>query len=222
MTVVDATPPVVVAKQNIVISVTSASTNGAGLAKLYAESVDNGSYDGCSNEVKLEVRRDEDNCDVRGNATYNADGHPQDGSPNPNSPQYDPDGGEYVKFCCEDLTNAVVDVDGDGENDPGYVKVWLRVWDDGDMDGIYGTPGDNYNEAWAYVKVEDKLAPAIQCPADVTLTCDMDYEDLDMTGRASAFGACGELDVEYNDIIVNLNSCNEGFVRRRWTVVGQK
>ncbi len=221
VTVIDSTPPVVVAKQNVVISVTSGSTNGAGLAKLYAESIDNGSYDGCSDEVKLEVRRDEDNCDIRGNATYNADGHPQDGSPNPNSPSYDPDGGEYVKFCCEDLTNATVDVNGDGELDAGYVKVWLRVWDDGDMDGIYGTAGDNYNEAWAYVKVEDKLAPAITCPPDVTLTCDMDYTDLNMTGSASAYGSCGGVDVEYNDIIINLNSCNEGFVRRRWSVVGR-
>ncbi len=221
VTVIDSTPPVVVAKQNVVISVTSGSTNGAGLAKLYAESIDNGSYDGCSNEVKLEVRRDEDNCDIRGNATYNADGHPQDGSPNPNSPSYDPDGGAYVKFCCEDLTNATVDVNGDGELDAGYVKVWLRVWDDGDMDGIYGTAGDNYNEAWAYVKVEDKLAPAITCPPDVTLTCDMDYTDLNMTGSASAYGSCGGVDVEYNDIIINLNSCNEGFVRRRWSVVGR-
>ncbi len=221
VTVIDSTPPVVVAKQNVVISVTSGSTNGAGLAKLYAESIDNGSYDGCSNEVKLEVRRDEDNCDIRGNATYNADGHPQDGSPNPNSPSYDPDGGEYVKFCCEDLTNATVDVNGDGELDAGYVKVWLRVWDDGDMDGIYGTAGDNYNEAWAYVKVEDKLAPAITCPPDVTLTCDMDYTDLNMTGSASAYGSCGGVDVEYNDIIINLNTCNEGFVRRRWSVVGR-
>ncbi len=221
VTVIDSTPPVVVAKQNVVISVTSGSTNGAGLAKLYAESIDNGSYDGCSNEVKLEVRRDEDNCDIRGNATYNADGHPQDGSPNPNSPSYDPDGGAYVKFCCEDLTNATVDVNGDGELDAGHVKVWLRVWDDGDMDGIYGTAGDNYNEAWAYVKVEDKLAPAITCPPDVTLTCDMDYTDLNMTGSASAYGSCGGVDVEYNDIIINLNTCNEGFVRRRWSVVGR-
>jgi len=219
-TVVDGTPPVAVAKQNIVISLTSSGTSNTGLAKLYAESVDNGSHDGCT-DIKLEVRRDEDNCDIRGNDTYNADGHPQDGSPNPNSPSYDPDGGAYVKFCCDDITNAVVDVNGDGENDPGYVRVWLRVWDDGDMDGIFGTAGDNYNETWTYVKVEDKLAPAIVCPPDVTLTCDMDYTDLNMTGRADGYASCGGIDVEYNDIIVNLNSCNEGFVRRRWNIVGR-
>lgn len=137
-TVVDGAPPVAVAKQNIVISLTSSGTGTDGLAKLYAASVDNGSHDGCTG-VKIEIRRDEDNCDIRGNDTYNADGHPQDGSPNANSPSYDSDGGAYVKFCCNDITNSVVDVNGDGENDPGYVQVWMRVWDDGDMDGVYGT-----------------------------------------------------------------------------------
>lgn len=219
-TVVDGTPPVAVAKQNIVISLTSSGTSNDGLAKLYAESVDNGSHDGCTG-IKIEVRRDEDICDIRGNDTYNADGHPQDGSPNPNSPSYDPDGGAYVKFCCEDITNSSVDVNGDGENDPGYVKVWMRVWDDGDMDGVYGSAGDNYNETWTFVKVEDKLAPAIVCPPDVTLTCDMDYTDLNMTGSANGYASCGGIDVEYNDIIVNLNTCNEGFVRRRWSIVGR-
>ena len=221
VTVADLTPPVVVAKQNVVISLTSGSTSEDGLAKLFVESIDNGSFDGCSNEVKLEIRRDVDGCDVRGNDTYNADGHPQDGSPNPLSPNFDSDEGAFVKFCCDDITAELVDVNGDGVNDAGYHKVWLRVWDDGDMDGTFGSDGDNFNEAWAYVKVEDKLAPAIQCPPDVTLTCDMDYTDLDMTGSASAFGSCGGVDVEYNDIIINLNTCNEGFVRRRWNVVGR-
>jgi len=219
-TVVDGAPPVAVAKQNIVISLTSSGTGTDGLAKLFAASVDNGSHDGCT-DVKIEIRRDDDICDIRGNDTYNADGHPQDGSPNPNSPSYDPDGGAFVKFCCDDITNSVVDVNGDGENDPGYVKVWMRVFDDGDMDGIFGTAGDNYNETWTFVKVEDKLAPAIVCPPDVTLTCDMDYTDLDMTGSANGFASCGGIDVEYNDIIINLNTCNEGFVRRRWNIVGR-
>ena len=125
-----------------------------------------------------------------------------------------------MKFCCEDLTNATVDVDNDGELDAGYVEVWMRVWDDGDMDGVYGSSGDNYNETWAYVKVEDKLAPAIVCPPDITITCADDYTDTSVTGVASAYGSCGGVEVEYNDIIVNLNSCNEGFVRRRWNVVG--
>ena len=212
--------PTVVLKQNIVVALSSTSTSGEAMATLHAESVDNGSFNPCS-LIKLEIRREEDLCGISGNATYNADGHPNDGDPDPSSADYDPDDGQSVKFCCDDATSTLYDVDGDGMNDIGYIKVWMRVWDDSDMDGLFGTAGDNYNEAWTFVKVEDKLAPAITCPPNVTLTCDMDYTDLNLTGTASAFGSCGEEEVEYNDIIINLNTCNEGFVRRRYNVVGR-
>ena len=216
VTVLDGAPPVAVVKQNIVVSLTSSNTSNDGFAKIYVPSVDNGSHDGCT-DVRMEIRRDSDNCDIRGNATY-------DGNQNhPNDANLDPDGGAYVKFCCADLSAADYDVDGDGTNDAGYVKVWLLVWDDANMNGVIGdgTGEDNFNESWAYVKVEDKLAPQIVCPADVDLTCDEDYTDIGVTGSAQGFASCGAIDVEYNDIIVNLNSCNEGFVRRRWNIAGQ-
>jgi subtilisin-like proprotein convertase family protein len=218
ITTVDATPPIAIALQNVVVSLTSSEGNG--VAKVFAQSFDDGSYDGCS-DVKIEIRREEQTCGVLGNLTYNADGHPEDGSLNPNSPSYDPDEGAFVKFCCDDIYAAVVDIDDDGELDAGYHKVWMRVWDDGDADGLFGTDGDNYNEAWAFVKVEDKLDPTINCPPDVTITCDVDYTDLNITGSAIGFGSCDDAQVEYNDIIINLNTCNEGFVRRRWNVVGR-
>lgn len=222
ITTLDQTPPVAIAKTNLVVSLTGPSSGGDGIAKIFAESVDNFSFDGCSH-VRLEIRRDEDVCDLSGNTTYNANGHFQDGSSNPNSPNFDPDEGAYVKFCCEDITNATVDINDDGELDPGYVRVWLRVFDDGNMNGIAGDNdgGDNFNETWVYVKVEDKLSPSIICPPDVTLTCDSDYADLNVVGSGEAFSSCGSANVEYNDIIVNLNTCNEGFLRRRWNVVGR-
>ena len=212
--------PVAVAKQNIEIALSSGGGNGDITAKIYAESIDNGSYDICS-DVKLEIRRDIDNCGISGNATYNADGHLYDGSPNPASPVYDTDDGDFVKFCCDDLYTATVDVNGDGVLDPGYVRVWLRVWNDADADGSFGSAGDNYNETWTNVKIIDLLPPVITCPADVTLTCDMNYTDLSLTGTATAIGLCGEVDVEYHDIIVNVNSCGEGFVLRRYNPIGR-
>ena len=211
VSVVDQTAPVAVAKQNIVVSLTQAH-NGQGQAKIFANSVDNGSHDGCTG-VRLEIRRDNDECGVVGNDTYNNDGHPDDAS-------NDFDQGQFVKFCCEDLTHAEVDVDGDGILDTGYIKVWLRVWDDGDMNGQYGSSGDNYNETWAFVKVEDKLDPIINCPPDISIDCDEDYNNLNTVGEATATTTCGDVDVEYTDIINTLNTCNVGLIVRRWSVVG--
>jgi len=213
VTVSDRTAPVAIAKQNVVVSLTH-GVDGSGIAKVFAPSIDNGSHDGCTN-VKLEVRRDTDLCDIRGNATYNADGHPQDGNSNPNSPGFDPDNGAFVSFCCADI-DQVDPVTGVGF---GLVKVWLRVWDDGDMDGIFGSAGDNYNETWAQVRVENKLAPKIVCPANITIDCDRDPEDTTITGVATAAATCGTATVTFVDT-PNLNACGIGTISRRWSIVG--
>lgn len=211
VTVTDETAPVAIAKQNIVISLTQAA-NGQGTAKLYAPSIDNGSHDGCTG-VKLEIRRNNDECNINGNDTYNNDGHTFDNN-------NDTDNGKWVKFCCEDLTNAEIDIDGDGVLDPGYVKIWMRVWDDGDMNGAYGTSGDNFNETWAFVKVEDKLNPSIQCPIDVIISCEDDADDLSLTGTATGSFTCAGADVIYNDIVDNVNTCGVGSIVRRWSIEG--
>jgi len=205
VTVIDNVAPVAVAKEFIVVSLTT-----QGQAKIFAASVDNGSHDGCS-DVHIEIRRDRDNCDINGNTTYDNTGHPQD------SPT-DTDEGDFVKFCCEDATTLEVDVDGDGELDRGYVKVWLRVWDDGDMNGVFGSENDNYNEAWSFIKVDDKLPATIVCPPDAYINCDDDEDYLDLTGTAVASATCGDLDVDYTDSD-NLNSCNVGVITRTWFVV---
>ncbi len=206
--IVDQTPPNAVATQNIVVSLTYGGVDG-GLAKLFNTSVDNGSHDGCT-PVTLEIRRDTDNCGIPGNKTFNAGNHPNDGNNNPNSANYDTDNGEFVKFCCEDIYGSSgVDEDGDGINDYAIIKVWLRVWDD----------NGNYNETWTDVRVEDKLAPAIVCPADVVIDCDDDPTNLTLTGTASAYNACDNAQVTYTDAN-NINNCNYGFINRKWSVVG--
>ena len=206
VSVLDLTAPVAVAKEHIVVSLTS--SGGIGQAKIYAASVDNGSHDGCT-PVHLEIRRDTDNCDIDGNTTYNNDGHLLD------SPT-DSDDGQYVKFCCEDLT----DVDPDGVS-YGRVKVWLRVWDDGDQNGVYGSAGDNYNETWAMVRVDDKLPATITCPANVTVECTVDVYDLSLTGNATAKLTCGTAAVDYTDLSDTRTGCGDGEIVRRFFIVDQ-
>ncbi|MEZ4911712.1 MAG: T9SS type A sorting domain-containing protein [Saprospiraceae bacterium] len=219
VTILDQTAPVAVAKQHIVISLTTGG-EGDGIAKLFAQSVDNGSYDSCT-PVHIELRReeipnrDEDGCGYTGNLTYNDDGHPNDGSSDPADPDYDPDHGAYVKFCCADISNR------EGAVPYGIVKVWMRVWDDGNMSGVYGDVvdglSDNYNETWVEVRVEDKLTPIILCPANVTVNCDDDIHDLAITGQATAYSNCLNLATEYTDTEF-LTGCNTGYVLRTWKI----
>lgn len=210
--VIDDAPPVPITLQNVVVGITSASSDENGYGKLYVSAIDNGSYDGCT-DVKVEIRRDTDPCGFDGNSTFNNNGDVNDTID-------DLDDGQYVQFCCQDLYNTDLDVDGDGTNDVGYVKVWIRVWDDANGDGVPGTQGDLFNEVWSYVKVEDKLNPVITCPADITLTCADDIYNLNETGEAYAYGSCGPAEVEYEDISNNLNACGDGVLIRRWRIVG--
>jgi hypothetical protein len=203
LTVIDDVAPVAIAKQYTVISLSNVedfdeSGDLDGIAKMYAESLDNGSYDRCT-DVHLEIRRDgvyssrgtltdypvdrSYPCGEVGNDSYNDDGHSWD-IPSDSNTSVDPDEGAYVKFCCRDLSEEVVDANGDGEVDEadrGYHKVWLRVWDNADMsvdsDGnpTYGTAGDHYNDTWGFVKVEVAEPPILEV-IDASIPCNWPYE----------------------------------------------
>lgn len=209
VSVIDKTPPVAVTIQYIVVTLTNGGdpSSPAGQAKIKPESIDNGSHDGCG-PVYLEIRRLSDACGIDGNSTFNNDGHEND------SPT-DPDDGQFVKFCCADLT----DMSADGVPF-GLVDVELRVWDDGDMDGVYGSAGDNYAINWSTIRVEDKLAPALLCPPDVTVSCADDCDDLNLVGSATAYSTCGLADVEYTDTD-DTNTCGIGTITRRWSITGR-
>ena len=212
VTVVDATPPVAVTKQDIVVSLIPNPSNQfePGLTKIFASNIDNGSFDGCG-PVKLEIRRDSNACGAIGNATYNNDGHPNDDDD-------DPDNGEFVTFCCQDLDDFGVDPDGDGINDYAQIRVWLRVFDDGDGDGVFGSEGDNFSEVWSFVRLEDKSRPAILCPSNVVIQCDSDADDLSLTGEATAASACAPNAVTFTDE-VDLTNCRVGTITRTFSVV---
>jgi hypothetical protein len=237
ITVVDRVAPVASAKEYITVSLTkSGDTDISGVAKIFAHQIDNGSYDNCTG-IKLEIRRDDEapaclnlgdqydhdnnpntpSIPWNNNRTYNNDGHLQD---NVN----DTDGGEYVKFCCEDRGKDI--------------KVWLRVWDDASGDGIYGNEGDNYNETWAIAHVEDKIVPKFTCKPDVAIDCDRDSGSIteynfqtasgpftSVIGKVPASllptveGICSEYDLEFRDA-GSLSTCNTGTFTRTYRVKG--
>jgi len=227
VTIYDTTPPTPVATQNIIINLT---TNGEPTAtgKLFADSVDDGSHDSCS-DVKIEIRRESIACGYSGNGTFNSDGHPQDGSPNPNSSLYDFDDGEFVKFCCDDIDQ----IDPVTGVEFGIVQVMMRVFDDGNQTGFFGDfvdkngdgdvtdagEYDNYNETWVDVRVEGKSVASIVCPPDVTLNCDMDYTDPLNIGEATTLALCGSASSSVA-FTPQLDACGEGFVIATYTVEG--
>jgi hypothetical protein len=100
---------------------------------------------------------------------------------------------ECITFRCRDV----------GEN-----KVFLRVTD------IYG----NSNVCWANVYVEDKAEPKITCPSDVTVHCDVNVNDPDLTGGyPDVLDNCADLTPTFSDERDQYN-CPTGVITRTWTV----
>jgi len=199
--VLDSTPPVAITKERIVVNLTS-SFDGTSIAKIFPIDIDNSSYDGCS-DVYLEIRRDDEvdcgNIGIDGhnnNSTYNNNEGPNSLN-HPNDDRDDTDDGQFVKFCCEDINPDNVDPNTGFAY--GEVKVWLRVWDDGDMDGNFGTAGDNYNESWSTVRVEDKLGPQIACPPDIRINCFDDFNNYTNTGYPTLSTSCVGAEACTND-----------------------
>ncbi len=216
VSVQDATPPVAITKQDIVISLVPSPGNPGepGITKMFAGSVDNGSFDGCG-DIKLEIRRDVEACGILSNLTFNND------TIHSNDDTLDLDDGKFIQFCCNDLVEFGVDENGDGINDYAQIKVWLRVWDDGDSDGEFGSQGDNYSEVWSYVRLEDKSRPTIVCPADININCDGDVFDMSLMGRAQGYNSCGDMGTSYLDENF-LTRCDEGTIERTWFVLGNE
>ncbi len=162
----DGVSPVAVAKEQVVATLLSAGGDCA--AKVRANSIDNNSYDACSNDnVLLEVKRFNDH-----DSTYAG----------------------HVELNASDLT----DVDSRGISF-GIVKVALRVWDDGDGNGVPGTAGDNFNIAWTNVRIEDKNTDIFaECGLTrIEVDCDAFMPDLIETYKPTVSKAgCVEADID--------------------------
>ncbi|MEL7021325.1 MAG: HYR domain-containing protein, partial [Bacteroidota bacterium] len=106
-------------------------------------------------------------------------------------------GGEYVEqlvFTCEDVARSPI-------------PLTFRVTD------VSG----NYRECAMEVYIVDTDAPAMTCPADMTIGCEVDYRDTGLTGVATGVDACGIEEITHSDV-TQLNACGLGTVTRLWRV----
>lgn len=101
--------------------------------------------------------------------------------------------GAQVKFCCEDISTPVM--------------VEMRVTD------CFG----NANTCNVIATIEENSAPQITCPANLTILCTDDYENLTLTGNPNATDGCGFTNPTFTDV-VNLNNCGNGTVIRTFAV----
>ncbi len=66
------------------------------------------------------------------------------------------------------------------------------------------------------VVVQDNLPMQLECPDDISINCDQDYTDLNLTGEATGSDNCGIQSLVYTDSL-DLDPCNIGKIFRTWT-----
>lgn len=101
--------------------------------------------------------------------------------------------GETITLCCEDVNNEVM--------------VTLRVTD----------AAGNVNTCMVTVMVQDKKAPILTCPPNITISCNDDISDLSAFGEATVTDNCSATITETSN--VNINDCSVGSISRIFTAI---
>lgn len=177
---------------------TAVGLPSVGIVTVPAKTFNKGSRDNCAPKLYFKVRKVTTGaCDG-----INGDDSPMEGY----QEWFDDD----VTFCC-------------AEAGPKFVKVIFRVYEvdpgPGPVNPERELPGgdlyNHYNECMIDVEVQDKVAPIIKCPANVTVDCTENLHDLSRFGRPEVVEFCGyTLD---STVVRKLNECNTGTIERIFT-----
>jgi hypothetical protein len=113
--------------------------------------------------------------------------------------------GDQVNFCCADV----------GEDS---LMVTLRVYDvNPGMGGIGADQfSGHFSDCMVRVVVSKNLPPELVCPANATIDCRDDYNDLSRFGFLDTSDLC-IVRVDYQETIL-VDNCGTGQIRRQFTV----
>ena len=166
ITVIDNVPPVMACQAHLVVSLTSDRPNGITLVP--AEVFDDGSFDNCS-PVTFSARRMDSCIDL----DWTTEGACEDDIPDGfvTGNDFGVVHGPCVPFSCCDIGS-------------GPVMIELLVFD----------AAGNFNLCMVEVVVQDKLAPAITCPPDITVSCEFPLEVVEGLFSDEAGNNDGSLD----------------------------
>jgi uncharacterized repeat protein (TIGR01451 family) len=196
ITVIDNVPPVPACQAHLVVSLTNDRPNGITLVP--ADAFDDGSFDNCS-DVSFRARRMDSCIDFDWTTEGACIDDIPGGFPPVNAIDYGTVHGICVPFGCCDIG-------------AGPIMVELEVTD----------ASGNVNYCMVEITVQDKLAPEVICPPDISVSCEFEFEAITGTFRdedgnndgsldedplselfGNVFDAFRHLESERSDIIIN-------------------
>ena len=217
ITLRDKVPPIAICDEITEVAVTNNGlVTGQSCSKLFASTLDDGSYDNCKPVYFLMAKMDDSS------------------SPNIFNRCYYPS----RNFCCADLGNqTVIVLVLDGDPTPFFSNLNSPSLGCDGTPGLFLTPSFsalNSNSCMVSVQVTDKLPPVRTfCPADVRISCDeyADKYETALQGKTPAqqcqiltdagFGEAAFYDNCSLNITctanINLDQCLDGVITRTWT-----
>ncbi len=168
--VVDNTPPSAVCDKNIVVGITGNQSAGQNFGKIYAEDIDEGSFDNCRPHVFFKTIRMEQ---LRGTNNGSNVAQPDNGTNcagingddnailDGNQIYFD----DYINFCCSDAGNRIMVVLRVFDVDPGAGPIApSRMNQNGNLFG-------RYTDCMVEIEVQDKGVPTVIAPPNIVVSC---------------------------------------------------
>lgn len=166
--VIDNTPPQVVCRTKTVVSITGNQSPGDNVAKLYAESLDEGTYDNCQPHVWFKVIRMAEllgtNNGSNANNTTACNGiNGDDNSILAGNQVYFDD---FTYFCCADAGQKIMVVLRGFDVDPGAGPVTPAR-----MTNANSPLRGRFADCMVEVEVQNKTIPTVVAPPNIVVSC---------------------------------------------------
>ncbi|RMD68581.1 MAG: hypothetical protein D6818_11380, partial [Bacteroidetes bacterium] len=213
ITVYDKIPPVAVCDEITELAINNSNANGGSCATLFAEDLDDGSYDNCGEVYFLAAK-------MTGNgASFSQDIYNRCYYPS-------------LEFCCDEVgEQQVILLVLDGDPSPFFTSLNSPSLGCNGTPGLFLTQGWdnlNFNTCMVTVQVTDKIPPVVVCPPNKSISCDEYWDTYEVPynligcdafadfGSATAYDNC-DFTMDYS-CAVNLDQCGNGTITRTWVV----
>jgi hypothetical protein len=190
LSVADLTSPVPVCDE-----ITTVDLSSDGLAEVFVETFDDGSYDDCCLD-RLEVRRMEDNCNIATNTIF-------DGS---------------VTFCCEDVANSPIMVAMQAVDCVGNTNIcMIQVIVEDKLAPTIGCPANAEITCDEYADIFGAVLSACE-NTDETVEDNCQSAEITAAGYGTPFGFDNCTFSMDTTVTVTLNQCGIGSIVRTYSI----
>ncbi|MBK9108194.1 MAG: HYR domain-containing protein [Saprospiraceae bacterium] len=176
----DNVPPVAVCDQRTVVSINGNQSPTENFAKVFAEDLDQGSFDNCAphiffKAIRMEHLRGTNNGSNANQADNGINCSGINGDDNAildgNQIYFD----DHVKFCCSDVGNRIMVVVRVFDREPGVGPIAPSRMNPG------GNLFNRFSDCMVEVEVQDKSIPTVVAPPNIVVSCWFwfDVENLD-------------------------------------------